>query len=67
MLNIAAIPSKIKNHVAANKVAYVAGAVAIAAIALQQRSKNDFYAFLESEGIDPEKFYFPDAYAEKNN
>lgn len=61
-----AVPSKIKNHVASHKAAYVAGAVAVAAIALQQRNRKDFYKFLIEKNIDPEEYYFPEAFAEKN-
>lgn len=66
MYNIAIIPSKIKNHVAANKAAYVAGAIAIAAVALQQRNRKDFDAFLTSKGIDTLEYYCPEEFAEKN-
>lgn len=54
----------VKNHVARNKVAYVAGTIAILAVALQQRNRIAFYKFLEEEGIDPMKFYCPEFYAE---
>ena len=57
---------KIKNHVNTHKAAYVGGALAVAAIALQQSNRKEFYGFLESKGIDPEEFYCPEAYAEKN-
>lgn len=63
---IMSIPSKVKNHVAAHKGAYVAGAVAIAAIALQQRNRKDFDKFLTSKGIDLDEYYLPDYFAEKN-
>lgn len=58
---------KIKNHVTANKVTYVASTVAIAAIALQQKNRKDFNEFLTSKGIDPEEYYCPEAYEEKTN
>jgi len=58
-------PKKVKNHLAANKAAYAAGAVAILAIALQQSNRKAFYAFLEEKGIDPEEYYCPEAYEEK--
>lgn len=67
MHNIKLIPSKVKNHVASNKVAYVAGAVAIAAIALQQRNVKDFNNFLTSKGIDLDEYYLPEHFEEKNN
>lgn len=63
---IAAVPSKIKNHVAANKAAYVLGAVAIAAIALQQSNRKAFDQFLISKEIDLDEYYVPDHFAEKN-
>jgi hypothetical protein len=62
-----AIPSKVKNHIASNKAAYVAGAVAIAAIALQQRNRKEFDKFLISKDIDLDEYYLPEAFAEKNN
>jgi hypothetical protein len=57
---------RIKNHFAANKAAYVMGAVALAAIALQQTSRIEHDKFLISKGIDPDEFYCPEYYAEKN-
>jgi len=51
---------KVGSHLNRNKVAYVAGAVAISAIALQQRNNNAFQAFLTEKGIDPQEFYFPE-------
>jgi hypothetical protein len=57
--------TKIKNHVAANKVVYAVGAVAVSAIALQQANRVAFNKFLTSKGIDPEEYYCPEAYAEK--
>lgn len=62
-----AIPSKVKNHVKSHKAAYVAGAVAVAAIALQQRNRKAFDAFLTEKGIDLDEYYLPEAFAEKNN
>lgn len=56
---------KIRNHVAANKAAYVMGAVAIAATALQQRNRIEFDKFMVSKGIDPDEYYCPEYYAEK--
>lgn len=56
---------KTKNHVKKNKVAYVLGAVAVVAIALQQSNNKAFYEFLESKGIDPSEYYCPEFYAEK--
>jgi hypothetical protein len=66
MHNIKALPSKIKNHVATHKAAYVAGAVAITAIALQQRNRKEFDKFLTSKGIDLDEYYVPEHYEEKN-
>lgn len=59
--------ARVKNHVASHKGTYAMGAVAIAAIALQQANRVEFYKFLEEEGIDPEKFYCPESYEEKQN
>lgn len=58
---------KIKNHVAANKVAYVASTIAVAAVALQQKNRKDFNEFLTSKGIDPEEYYCPESYEERMN
>jgi hypothetical protein len=55
----------VKKHVEENKFAYVASAVAVAAIALQQSNRVTFYKFLEEKGIDPEEYYCPEAYEEK--
>jgi hypothetical protein len=57
---------KVKNHVVRNKVTYAVGAVAVAAIALQQSNKNAFYKFLETKGIDPQEYYYPEGFAEKS-
>lgn len=58
---------RIRNNVASHKAAYVASAVAVTAIALQQRNRKQFDKFLTSKGIDPEEFYCPEAYEEKMN
>ena len=60
-------PNRVKNHVKSHKAAYVAGAVAVMAIALQQRNLNTFNEFLDEKGIDREEFYCPEAYQEKQN
>lgn len=57
---------KIKNNVAENKAAYVVGAVAVAAVALQQRNRIEFDKFLTSKGIDPDEYYCPEYFEEKN-
>lgn len=57
---------KIKNNVENNKAAYAMGAVAIAAIALQQANRIAFTKFLDSKGIDPDEYYCPEYYEEKN-
>jgi hypothetical protein len=59
------VPTKVKNHLKAHKGAYVMGAVAVAAIALQQRNRLAFNEFLVEKGIDPEEYYCPEAYEEK--
>lgn len=56
-----------KNHVKRNKAAYAASAVALAAIALQQKNLNDFYAFLEEKGIDKMEFTCPEYFEELNS
>lgn len=55
-----------KEHVKRQKAAYICGAVAIAAIALQQSNAKAFYAFLESKGIDPAEYLTPEYYEELN-
>jgi hypothetical protein len=64
---IKVIPHRIKNHYEHNKFGYAMGALAVAAIALQQANGRAFYAFLESKGIDPEEFYNPESWVEKNS
>ena len=54
----------IKNHVKRNKAAYAMGVVATAAVALQQRNLKLFYEFLETKGIDPREYYFPEYFEE---
>lgn len=56
----------VKNHLNRHKVAYVAGAIAITAIALQQKNLKDFTSFLTEKGIDPAEYFTPDAFAELN-
>ena len=63
---IKAVPSKMMNHVRTHKAAYVAGAVAVAAIALQQRNRKEFDKFLISKDIDLDEYYLPEEFAEKN-
>lgn len=58
---------RVKNHVIRHKGTYAMGAVAIAAIALQQRNRVDFYEFLTAKGIDPMEFYSPEYFAELNS
>ena len=58
---------KVQNHVSTHKFAYAASAAAIAVLALQQSNRKAFYEFLESKGIDPEEYYCPEAYEEKQN
>lgn len=55
---------RVKNHVLSHKGTYAMGAVAIAAIALQQKNRTDFYAFLTAKGIDPMEFYMPEYFEE---
>lgn len=61
---IKAIPSKIKNHLSRHKFAYAFGAIALGAVALQQRNNKSWAEFLESKGIDPNEFFNPEALAE---
>ena len=55
---------RVKNHVSSHKGTYAVGVVAIAAIALQQSNRRDFYAFLTTKGIDPMEFYCPEMFEE---
>lgn len=57
---------RLKNHIEANKFGYGMLALAIAAVALQQKNLKDYYAFLEEKDIDPMEFYCPEAYNELN-
>ena len=65
--NTDSIPSRIKNHFVRNKFAYAAGAVAITALAWQQKQTKAFYGFLESRNIEPMEYYNPEWYAELND
>lgn len=67
MNTIKKIAVSTKNHVKKHRGTYAMGTVAIAAIALQQSNRRTFYAFLEEKGIDPEEYYCPEYYAEKQN
>lgn len=58
--------SLVKNHLNRNKVAYIAGTVAIAAIVTQQYNLKSFYNFLTEKGIDPAEYINPEAFAELN-
>lgn len=64
MDNIKVKAVRVKNHVKRNKVAYALGTVAALAIALQQSNRVAFYKFLESKGIDPMEYYFPEYFEE---
>jgi hypothetical protein len=57
--------TKIKNHVKDHKGTYAMGAVAVAAIALQQWNRTAFTEFMISKGIDPDEYYCPEYYEEK--
>lgn len=64
--NIKLAALKVGKHVQDHKFAYAAVAVAIGAVALQQRNLKEFYVFLETKGIDPMEFYCPEMYEELN-
>jgi hypothetical protein len=66
MNNVKTVALKTKNHLNRHKVAYAAGAVAIAAIALQQHNLKEFTKFLVEKGIDPAEYFNPEALAELN-
>lgn len=66
MNNIKSVALKAKNNVTTHKAAYIAGAIAIAAIVLQQHNLKVFYEFLEEKGIDPMEYYCPEYFAELN-
>jgi len=61
------ILTKVKNHVAANKAAYVMGGVAVTTFALMQRSHRQFNEFLTDKGIDPDEYWCPEYYEEKQS
>lgn len=67
MNNFKAVALRVKNHVARQRYAYAMGLVAASAIALQQRNRIDFYAFLESKDINPMEFYCPEMFEELNS
>jgi hypothetical protein len=56
---------KVKNHIVTNKGAYALAAVAVAAIALQQSNRKAFEKFMIEKGIDPDEYYCPEYYEEK--
>jgi|tagenome__1003787_1003787.scaffolds.fasta_scaffold20649555_1 hypothetical protein len=56
--------TSLKDNIKSHKAAYAASAVAITAIALQQKNAKDFFEFLEEKGIDPIEFLNPEAFAE---
>lgn len=58
------IPTRIKNHIKTHKFTYVASAVAIGAIALQQMNTRLFCEFLEEKGIDPLEYLCPEMFIE---
>jgi hypothetical protein len=59
--------TKLKNHYEEKKSAYVWGAIAMTAIAIQQRNIRQFYEFLGERDIDPMEFYSPEQWEELNN
>ena len=56
-----------KENVKNNKAAYLFGALAISAIGLQQRSRQEFDRFLDEKGIDRDEYYNPEYFEEKNS
>lgn len=56
---------KAKNHVMSHKFAYAMTAVAIAAVAGNQRNIKGFTRFMEEKGIDPTEFFCPEYFEEK--
>lgn len=56
-LDAETIPSKIKNHLIKNKMAYIMGGVALGIFALMQNQRIRFEQFLEDKGIDQNEFY----------
>lgn len=57
--------NKAKEVAKNNKAAIAAGFVALGAIALQQRNRKAFDAFLDQKGIDRDEYYTPEYYEEK--
>lgn len=61
---IKATAVRVRDHIGRNKVAYIAGGVAIGALTQLQINRKAFEAFLAAKGIDPMEFYLPEAFAE---
>lgn len=64
--NAKTVASKVGNHLNRHKFTYAAGAVAIAAIAIQQENLKLFKSFLIEKGIDPVEYFNPESLAELN-
>jgi hypothetical protein len=64
-MNARTIRDRIKAHIRTNRAAYIMAAIAISAIALQQRNRIQFDKFLVSKGIDLDEYYIPEYYYEK--
>ena len=60
------VVQKIKNHVKENKFGYWMGALAISAVALQQRNVHEFTKFMIEKNIDPDEYFCPELVAEMN-
>lgn len=57
---------KVKNHVARNKVAYAMTTVSVLLMVGHVRNFKAFDKFLNSKGIDPMEFHFPEMFEEMN-
>jgi hypothetical protein len=61
------VVQKIKNHVSKNKYTYYMGAVAVGAVALQQKNVRDFTKFMIEKNIDPNEYFCPELIEENAN
>jgi hypothetical protein len=55
----------VKNHVYRHRGKYSALATLIVMLEMQHISGQQWTAFLEEKGIDPQEFFCPEAFAEK--
>lgn len=56
----------VKDNLKENKFAYIMGAVAIGAVALQQANVKAFTKFMIEKNIDPNEYFCPELVEEMN-